>query len=373
MAQWQNDAIFDNGTLEYLRLRATRVTLCSAQPSSYQQATSTTGVMLAQTGVLTSTDFTLGDGDSGGRKIRVAAKSGLSIVKTGTMTHAAWVGSSGSTLLAVTTVRNDSLYVNGLVDMPAHDFEMGDIGEFYPSSLSGIEAWYDFSDDTTVFTDETFSTNTGADGYVGGVLDKSGNHHHLTQELTPDATYKAIYRLASVNGLNSAEFDDALTSLKSFVESSALGYSGFSVFVVVVTDNTNTTRYIWGTDNDNIVLPRRQFGGILFDEDVRLTSQVAITSTTNPVPVDGSACLIEWQKEANGSTSYIRVDGTEVISGDTQGTTDYDWKFLSIGISPDFTSGNAFDGKICEIIMSYGVTASERTSIQNYLNTKWGI
>ena len=127
MAKTQLDDIYDSGTLALLRQRCTRVTVCTTQPASYAAANSTTGVMLAKSGVLTSTDFTLANGDVSGRKITVAAQSSVTVDASGNAGHVAWIGSSGSTLLVVTTCTSQALTAGNLVNIPAHDFEMLDV------------------------------------------------------------------------------------------------------------------------------------------------------------------------------------------------------------------------------------------------------
>lgn len=127
MAKAQSDTIYDEGTLQLLRLRVTRVTVCSAQPGTYAAANSTTGVMLAKSNVLTSTDFTLANGDVSGRKITVAAQNSVTISKSGTANHVAWLGSSGSLLAVITTCTTQALTSGNTVNIPAHDFEQLDV------------------------------------------------------------------------------------------------------------------------------------------------------------------------------------------------------------------------------------------------------
>lgn len=127
MAKSQNDTIYDEGTLAYMRLRVTRVTVCSSQPATYAAANSTTGAMLAKSNVLTSTDFTIGDGDTNGRKLTLTAQSSVSVSKGGTANHVAWIGSTGSVLFCVTTCTTQALTSGNTVNIPAHDFELSDI------------------------------------------------------------------------------------------------------------------------------------------------------------------------------------------------------------------------------------------------------
>jgi len=124
MAKYLPDAIID-GMLDYHRARVTRINVCSTQPTTYAEATST--YKLATT-TLTSTDLTVGNGDTSGRKYAVGAKSGLTIDTTGTAAHVALTGSTGSTvLLLVTTCTTIALTTGNTVNVPTWDFEIRDV------------------------------------------------------------------------------------------------------------------------------------------------------------------------------------------------------------------------------------------------------
>ena len=71
-------------------------------------------------------DFTLADGNTSGRKITVAAKSGVPIDTSGTATHVALISVSDTTLRAVTTCTSQALTAGGTVDFPAFDWELSD-------------------------------------------------------------------------------------------------------------------------------------------------------------------------------------------------------------------------------------------------------
>lgn len=90
-----NDRVFDNG-LSAITSEATRLDLCSQEPTTYTEATST--YTLAN-----KTSITVGsptDGDSSGRKVVVAAITSGSVTGTGTATHWAVTDTSNSRLLA---------------------------------------------------------------------------------------------------------------------------------------------------------------------------------------------------------------------------------------------------------------------------------
>jgi hypothetical protein len=124
MAKFLPDAIID-GMLNYFQLRITGISVCSTQPTTYTEATST--YKLADKNGLTSTYLTLGNGDTSGRKVTMAANNGVAVDASGTAAHVAWWGSSGSTLLLVTTCTTQALTSGNTVNIPAHDFEIRDV------------------------------------------------------------------------------------------------------------------------------------------------------------------------------------------------------------------------------------------------------
>lgn len=90
-----NDRVFDNG-LSVLDTEANRIDVCSSEPTTYTQATSTNTLG-------NSTSLSIGapaDRSGGGRKVAVAAISDGSITATGTATHYAITDTSNSRLLA---------------------------------------------------------------------------------------------------------------------------------------------------------------------------------------------------------------------------------------------------------------------------------
>lgn len=125
MAAYVSDTIMD-AALNYVQLRATRLNLCSTAPTTYAEATST--YMLAQsTDALTSTDLTVGAGDTSGRKLTCPVQSSMSVTTTGTPVVAALTGSSGSTLLVYAPcTTTQTLTTGNTVNTTAWDWEIRD-------------------------------------------------------------------------------------------------------------------------------------------------------------------------------------------------------------------------------------------------------
>lgn len=86
--------VFDAG-LNVLDTEANRVDICSQEPTSYAEATST--YSLGNTTSISISSPT--DGDTSGRKVTVSAISGASVTSSGSATHFAITDTSNSRLL----------------------------------------------------------------------------------------------------------------------------------------------------------------------------------------------------------------------------------------------------------------------------------
>ena len=123
MAKAIPDAILDK-TLDEIAT-ATKQVLCSAQPTTYTEANAT--YALADI-VVDGADFTKANGDTSGRKVTIAAQTGVLIDTSGTGTHVALIRTADSTLIYVTTCTSQAVTANGsnTVNFPAWDVELAD-------------------------------------------------------------------------------------------------------------------------------------------------------------------------------------------------------------------------------------------------------
>ena len=99
---------------------ATRLFICSAEPSSYANARDT--VDLA-THILTSGDFSKANGDTSGRKLILAAQNGFTVDHNGDATHYV-IGKSGDTSIRlIGTLTLQTLTSGNLVNFPTTDID----------------------------------------------------------------------------------------------------------------------------------------------------------------------------------------------------------------------------------------------------------
>jgi hypothetical protein len=122
MAKFTHDDVLD-ASPNYIKSNCTRMTACSAQPTTYAEGNAT--YALADV-TMASGDFTIANGDTSGRKLVVAAKTGVAVDSAGTATHVALLDVANSKLLSVTTCTSQGLSSGGTVDFSTWDDEYRD-------------------------------------------------------------------------------------------------------------------------------------------------------------------------------------------------------------------------------------------------------
>ena len=117
-----SNRVYDNG-LTVLDTEANRVDICSAEPTTYTGATSTSTL-----GNTTSISISAPeDGDTSGRKVTLAAITGGNVTATGTATHFAITDTSNSRLLATGSLSASQAVTSGnTFSLTAVDIEIPD-------------------------------------------------------------------------------------------------------------------------------------------------------------------------------------------------------------------------------------------------------
>jgi len=122
MAKSVHDNVLD-AALNYIKNNATRICVCSTEPTTYTQA-ETTYMLAIKT--ISASDFTgPANGDTNGRKVTSNQHTGVSITNGGTALHVAFT-IAGTTLIYVTTCTSQALTGGGTVTIPAWDIEIAD-------------------------------------------------------------------------------------------------------------------------------------------------------------------------------------------------------------------------------------------------------
>lgn len=127
MAIFAPDSTLD-AMLDTIADNCTRVTICSTQPTNYTEANAT--YALADVTVTASAgagDFTIGNGDTSGRKLTLLQQTGVTVDADGSAQHIALLDVSNTTLLAVTTCTSQTVTSGNTATINAVDFELRDL------------------------------------------------------------------------------------------------------------------------------------------------------------------------------------------------------------------------------------------------------
>lgn len=122
MGKSVHDDVLD-GALNILKNNVTRMTACSAEPTTYTEGNTT--YALADV-TLASGDFTNANGSTSGRKTTIAQKTGVTVDSSGTATHIALLDVTNSKLLYVTTCTSQALTAANTMTFNSWKIEIAD-------------------------------------------------------------------------------------------------------------------------------------------------------------------------------------------------------------------------------------------------------
>lgn len=104
-----------------------RLCVCSTEPTTYTEATSTYKLAIhTLTAGDGNGDWTIANGDASGRKLTLAEQAAISVDATGTAAHIAIADSGNSKLLFVLNCTSQSLTQGNTVTVPTFDIEVAD-------------------------------------------------------------------------------------------------------------------------------------------------------------------------------------------------------------------------------------------------------
>lgn len=122
MSKWVNTLVLD-GALDVIAT-ADLMTACSAQPTTFAEATAT--YALADV-AMAGGDYTKAAGTgTSARKVTMAQKTGVTVDATASATHVALTKAAGSVLIYITTCTSQALTSGNTMTFPAWSVEFGD-------------------------------------------------------------------------------------------------------------------------------------------------------------------------------------------------------------------------------------------------------
>ena len=272
---------------------------------------------------------------------------------------------------------------------------------FVPSFISGLQAWYDASDATTLFDATSGGSPVAADGGVARWEDKSGNARHMTQGTSGS---RPTRKTAIQNSLAVLRFDggDFVSMPSSTATFNFLHNGDSTVFVVFKAGTTANPESVYVVMSNNISDgsiddktgfylrwdDRTWADTALADALIHVVSNSGqarfVGRATNGFPANTFALATVRGDIANAtiaSRSQIRRNGGNEIPLTTSDTS-AEAALPTANASDNFTighqsgavKGNGLNGDIAEIIMyDTALSNTDRAAVESYLMTKWGI
>jgi prepilin-type N-terminal cleavage/methylation domain-containing protein len=242
------------------------------------------------------------------------------------------------------------------------------------AAIGNIAMWLESTSEKSFIASEKVNTALGSTGTISTWYDINPQSTSLNNATQGTANNKPRYLVNGINGLPAINFDGG-TDFLNF-NGAPLTNNNYTLFIVEQRRSGGVIYFIGGTGNsantrlhlgyESSTTPSfRQYAN-----DYDATNAVAAYSGLKPLIhtfwFNSSYTSDAKQYYVNSVYKTLSAAGSTV---ETQGLTSYPG--ATIGQKGD---GWFFNGDIGEIIMfNKALTNSERTNIENYLISKWGI
>ena len=225
---------------------------------------------------------------------------------------------------------------------------------FTPTSIEGLQAWYDASDASTLFDATSGGSLVAADGAVARWQDKSSNAIHATQSTSGS---RPVRKANAQNGLGVIRLDGSDDYLEIAPTNLATNFTMFWAF------KPNTASYT--------LLATTTGGGARF--------MVIGTSLYNDYYGSGAVTINTTATTGTGILrTYRRSSGTlqSWLNGVSQGTVGFGSTLsghTQIGRIHDQSTYNLSGDMYEVLIYNAALTDADKAAVESYLQTKWGI
>lgn len=220
--------------------------------------------------------------------------------------------------------------------------------EFYPTNLTGCALWLDYSDANTLYDAISGGSLVAADGAIGRCEDKSGGTYHA---YTIESGQRPLRKDASLNGKRSALFDsDDYSNWNSPTTSNACT-------VFIVHKYAGTTLYV----------PFNAGSSHYFYVAYQGSSDTTIASGAGTQSYRLNGSTASWANRGDVYTALENVAAVVTVEGFDASSWTGLWYLHGY-------SGARPTGYVGEIIVyNRALNATERSQVETYLKSKWGI
>ena len=230
-----------------------------------------------------------------------------------------------------------------------------------PNGISGLYAWYDANDSSTI----TFSSSN--------VISKWANKEGTTARdlIQSNGGYQPVLLSSQRNNKDVVDMADSNDSMYTTGGAITLAMPITICAVAKMPSNDSAQHFLWS-----------EYGSAPSFEKNNSSNTFNFTFGNNIQWTSGSSAVgnyVDFTCIANGSSSSMRYNNTEVATGTATGSFDL-FAIGNHGGMRGGTGGGSINGstswreEICEIVIFNKVlSASELTTMHNYLKAKWDL
>jgi len=238
-------------------------------------------------------------------------------------------------------------------------------GAFSPTSIAGLQMWFDASDASTLYDATSGGSLVAADGPVARWQDKSGNGRHATQgSSSRQPTRKAAFR----NGLDAIALNNSSLSLPNFtIEAEWNFFIAFSPATA-----TTDVRIVFGSENSANFQWVQLSQTSAFGQSSNNTGWFSWAGSPRPIAAATTGPqVLTWVFDSADGTMYRN---TTSLGSAGKGFSTTFGRGASALFSVNHGGNSYADGHAYEVLFYSGtLSANDRASIQSYLMAKWAI
>lgn len=229
---------------------------------------------------------------------------------------------------------------------------------FTPLSVSGLTAWYDFSDISVLWQNSARTTPVTLDmDPIGGVTDKSGAGNHLSQATS---SKKPTWRSGIQNGQGLSRFDGVDDKLQSVVFGSTVSQP-LTIFLAFAVRAIASFKAIY----DGIASGHRNMFELATGSNWGMysgTNEFAFLAGANTTFHLNSIVF-------NGASTKYRFDGaTEATVGTNPGTND----LTGLALGNNSVNSGASQLDLGEALLyTSDVSSTDKAALFAYLDRRW--
>jgi len=251
--------------------------------------------------------------------------------------------------------------------------------DFVPTALSGLQLWLDASDASTLYGATSGGSLVAADGSVARWEDKSGNSRHFTQSTSAN---RPTRKTSQQNSKDTLLFDGSNDFLEGtdFFDADSGGITVFLVYKrnvsgvrhdILTKTNTNSVGWLMYQQTDNAVRffvnnDGNNTMGRFTSSAVDASSYSVLTLTASPSDFHSSSFFKNGTAISMASTAVAGSGAQQPVN--TSG-------IVRLGVQEYQSEYYFFSAiNVAELVMySSALSSTDRSLVERYLLSKWGI